>query len=62
MISGIRTQSKNDSVRLEAGPLANGNGAFYVAATCACALIFVVVGVASAMYIRNSKARSQHPR
>ncbi|XP_014214457.1 tyrosine-protein kinase Dnt-like [Copidosoma floridanum] len=61
-MKGIRTQSKNDSVKLEAGPLANGNHAFYVAATCACALILVVVGVASIIYIRNSKARSQHPR
>ncbi|KAJ8670077.1 hypothetical protein QAD02_001336 [Eretmocerus hayati] len=62
MILGIRTQSKNDSVRLEEGPAPNGDGVLYVAVTCACALILVVVSVASAVYIRNSKARSQHPR
>ncbi|KAL7286280.1 hypothetical protein TKK_0019456 [Trichogramma kaykai] len=61
-MQGIRTQSKNDSVTLQAGPLANNNGAFYIAASCACALILVVVGVASVIYIRNSKARSQLPR
>uniref|UniRef100_A0ABD2VSN8 WIF domain-containing protein n=1 Tax=Trichogramma kaykai TaxID=54128 RepID=A0ABD2VSN8_9HYME len=53
---------QNDSVTLQAGPLANNNGAFYIAASCACALILVVVGVASVIYIRNSKARSQLPR
>ncbi|XP_058799333.1 tyrosine-protein kinase Dnt-like [Phymastichus coffea] len=62
-MKGISTQSKNDSVKLEAGPgVANGNGSFYIAATCACALILLIVSVASALYIRNSKARSQHPR
>ncbi|XP_031830445.1 tyrosine-protein kinase Dnt [Nomia melanderi] len=56
---GIETPPRNDSVRLEPGPLVNGAGALYVAATCACALILVVGSVASALYIRNSKARIQ---
>lgn len=63
IVSGIRSPPKHeDSVRLEAGPLANGNSVLYIAATCACALILVVVSFASCLYIRNSKARSQHPR
>ncbi|XP_017886606.1 tyrosine-protein kinase Drl-like [Ceratina calcarata] len=56
---GVQAPPRNDSVRLEPGPLVNGAGALYVAATCACALILVVGSVASAMYIRNSKARIQ---
>ncbi|XP_076246954.1 tyrosine-protein kinase Dnt [Calliopsis andreniformis] len=56
---GVETPPRNDSVRLEVGPLVNGAGALYVAATCACALILVVGSVASALYIRNSKARIQ---
>lgn len=55
----MQTPPTNDSVRLEHGPLVNGAGALYVAATCACALILVVGSVASALYIRNSKARVQ---
>ncbi|OAD56243.1 Tyrosine-protein kinase RYK [Eufriesea mexicana] len=60
-VGEIRVQAppRNDSVRLEPGPLLNGAGALYVAATCACALILVVGSVASALYIRNSKARIQ---
>lgn len=46
-------------MRLEAGPFINGTGALYLAATCACAFILVVGSVASALYIRNSKARVQ---
>lgn len=57
--SGVETPPRNESVRLEPGPLVNGAGALYVAATCACALILVVGSVASALYIRNSKARVQ---
>lgn len=49
----------NDSVRLEPDPLVNGASVLYVAATCACALILVVGSVATALYIRNSKARIQ---
>ncbi|XP_076303394.1 tyrosine-protein kinase Dnt isoform X1 [Lasioglossum baleicum] len=56
---GMETPPRNDSVRLEPGPLVNGAGALYIAATCACALILVVGSVASALYIRNSKARIQ---
>ncbi|XP_006608356.1 tyrosine-protein kinase Drl-like isoform X1 [Apis dorsata] len=55
---GVQAPPRNDSVRLEPGPL-SGAGALYVAATCACALILVVGSVASALYIRNSKARIQ---
>ncbi|KAG7205479.1 hypothetical protein KM043_007466 [Ampulex compressa] len=55
----VEAPPRNDSVRLEPGPLVNGAGALYVAATCACALILVVGSVASALYIRNSKARVQ---
>ncbi|XP_043270104.1 tyrosine-protein kinase Drl-like [Venturia canescens] len=58
-LKGVQTPPSNDSVRLEAGPLVNGTGALYVAATCACALILVVGSVASALYIKNSKARVQ---
>lgn len=58
-ITGVPTPLRNDTVHLEAGPLVNGAGALYVAATCACALILVVGSVASAVYIRNSKARVQ---
>ncbi|KYQ55586.1 Tyrosine-protein kinase RYK, partial [Trachymyrmex zeteki] len=58
-LKGVETPPSNDSVRLEPDPLANGAGALYVAATCACALILVVGSVASALYIRNSKARVQ---
>lgn len=57
--SGVETPPSNDSVRLEPGPLVNGAGVFYVAATLACALILVVGSVGSALYIRNSKARVQ---
>ncbi|XP_043494510.1 tyrosine-protein kinase Drl isoform X1 [Polistes fuscatus] len=56
-LKGIETPPRNESVRLEPG--VNGAGALYVAATCACALILVVGSVASALYIRNSKARVQ---
>ncbi|CAK9823931.1 Tyrosine-protein kinase Dnt [Anthophora retusa] len=56
---GVQAPPRNDSVRLEPGPLVNGAGTLYVAATCACALILVVGSVASALYIRNSKARIQ---
>ncbi|XP_078053422.1 tyrosine-protein kinase Dnt [Augochlora pura] len=56
---GMETTPRNDSVRLEPGPLVNGAGALYIAATCACALILVVGSVVSALYIRNSKARIQ---
>ncbi|XP_043257578.1 tyrosine-protein kinase Drl-like [Colletes gigas] len=56
---GVEAPPRNDSVRLEPGPLVNGAGALYVAATCACALILVVGSVVSALYIRNSKARIQ---
>ncbi|XP_071858032.1 tyrosine-protein kinase Dnt [Bombus fervidus] len=58
-LKGVQAPPRNDSVRLEPGPLVNGAGALYIAATCACALILVVGSVASAMYIRNSKARIQ---
>lgn len=58
-VAGVQAPPRNDSVRLEPGPLLNGAGALYVAATCACALILVVGSVASALYIRNSKARIQ---
>ncbi|XP_046818963.1 tyrosine-protein kinase Drl-like isoform X2 [Vespa velutina] len=58
-LKGVETPPRNESVRLEPGPLVNGAGALYVAATCACALILVVGSVASALYIRNSKARVQ---
>ncbi|RLU14794.1 hypothetical protein DMN91_012681 [Ooceraea biroi] len=58
-LKGVETPPSNDSVRLEPGPLVNGAGALYVAATCACALILVVGSVASALYIRNSKVRVQ---
>ncbi|XP_011882215.1 PREDICTED: tyrosine-protein kinase Drl [Vollenhovia emeryi] len=58
-LKGVETPPSNDSVRLEPDPLMNGAGALYVAATCACALILVVGSVASALYIRNSKARVQ---
>ncbi|XP_017758348.1 PREDICTED: tyrosine-protein kinase Drl-like [Eufriesea mexicana] len=58
-LKGVQAPPRNDSVRLEPGPLLNGAGALYVAATCACALILVVGSVASALYIRNSKARIQ---
>ncbi|XP_076686760.1 tyrosine-protein kinase Dnt [Andrena cerasifolii] len=58
-IKGVEAPPRNDSVRLEPGPLVNGAGALYVAATCACALILVVGSFASALYIRNSKARIQ---
>lgn len=57
-VAGVQAPPRNDSVRLEPGPL-SGAGALYVAATCACALILVVGSVASALYIRNSKARIQ---
>ncbi|XP_017795395.1 PREDICTED: tyrosine-protein kinase Dnt-like [Habropoda laboriosa] len=56
---GVQAPPRNDSVRLEPGPLVNGAGAFYVAATCSCALLLVVGSIASALYIRNSKARIQ---
>lgn len=59
VFAGVETPPSNDSVRLEPDPLMNGAGALYVAATCACALILVVGSVASALYIRNSKARVQ---
>lgn len=59
IFSGVETPPRNESVRLEPGPLVNGAGALYVAATCACALILVIGSVASALYIRNSKARVQ---
>lgn len=58
-VAGVQAPPRNDSVRLEPGPLVNGAGALYIAATCACALILVVGSVASALYIRNSKARIQ---
>lgn len=57
-VAGVQAPPRNDSVRLEPGPL-SGAGALYVAATCACALILVVGSVASALYIRNSKTRIQ---
>ncbi|XP_068968002.1 tyrosine-protein kinase Dnt-like isoform X1 [Bombus flavifrons] len=57
-LKGVQAPPRNDSVRLEPGPL-NGAGALYIAAACACALILVVGSVASALYIRNSKARIQ---
>lgn len=59
IFAGVETPPSNDSVRFEPGPFVNGAGALYVAATCACALILVVGSVASALYIRNSKARVQ---
>ncbi|KAK0078200.1 hypothetical protein PV325_002839 [Microctonus aethiopoides] len=55
----VEAPPSNDSIRLEAGPLMNGTGAFYIAAICACALILVIGSVTSALYIRNSKARVQ---
>ncbi|XP_048514109.1 tyrosine-protein kinase Drl isoform X2 [Athalia rosae] len=58
-LKGVETPPRNDSVKLEAGPLVTGSGALYVAATCACALVLVIGTVASALYIRNSKARVQ---
>ncbi|XP_011307807.1 tyrosine-protein kinase Drl [Fopius arisanus] len=58
-LKGIVAPPSNDSVKLEAGPLVNGTGALYIAATCAFALILVVGSVVSALYIRNSKARVQ---
>ncbi|XP_034183412.1 tyrosine-protein kinase Dnt isoform X1 [Osmia lignaria lignaria] len=58
-LQGVEAPPRNDSVRLEPGPLVNGAGTLYVAATCACALILVVGSVVSALYIRNSKARIQ---
>lgn len=59
IIAGVEAPPSNDSIRLEAGPLMNGTGAFYIAAICACALILVIGSVTSALYIRNSKARVQ---
>ncbi|KYN44237.1 Tyrosine-protein kinase RYK, partial [Trachymyrmex septentrionalis] len=58
-LKGVETPPSNDSVHLEPDPLANNADALYVAAICACALILVVGSVASALYIRNSKARVQ---
>ncbi|KAK1132076.1 hypothetical protein K0M31_016214 [Melipona bicolor] len=58
-VAGVQAPPRNDSVRLEPGPFVSGAGALYIAATCACALILVVGSVASALYIRNSKARIQ---
>ncbi|KAG5893537.1 hypothetical protein JTB14_013622 [Gonioctena quinquepunctata] len=52
--------SRNDSIRFEAGTLGATTGSFYVAVACALALITLIVVTTSAICIRK-KSRSQEP-
>ncbi|XP_046674030.1 tyrosine-protein kinase Dnt-like isoform X1 [Homalodisca vitripennis] len=50
---------RNDSIRLDPGSLTSTNATFYVAVSCACVMILLVVTVTSLSYVRNNKGRAQ---
>lgn len=50
---------RNDSIRLDPSSLASSAGTFYIAVGCACAMLLVVIVIASLAYVKSNKTSTQ---
>ncbi|XP_075223935.1 tyrosine-protein kinase Dnt-like isoform X2 [Lycorma delicatula] len=50
---------RNDSIRLDPSSLGSSAGTFYIAVSCACALILVIIVISSLAYVKSNKANTQ---